>query len=90
MLGWIHEKMAIQELALEGGKFSAFGTTAVGNSASACNDLSVPGDDCSTTAGNGSWDNAHTFDSSNGGERLGREPSILVQRTQHMGGSSDG
>ncbi len=37
MLGWIHEKMVIQELALGGGKFSAFGPIAVGNVASAYN-----------------------------------------------------
>ncbi len=31
MLGWIREKMAIQELALGGGKFFAFDLTVVGN-----------------------------------------------------------
>ncbi len=44
--------------------------------------------DCSTAVGNGSLDNAHTFDLSSMGERLGREPSTFVQHTQRIGGSS--
>jgi hypothetical protein len=68
MLGWICEKMVIQELALGGGRFSASGSTAVGNNASACNDPCALGGDCSTAARNDFWDNAHTFDSSSRGE----------------------
>jgi hypothetical protein len=37
MLGWIREKMAIQELAPGGGRFFASDPTAVGNGASAYN-----------------------------------------------------
>jgi hypothetical protein len=48
MLGWICEKMAIQELALGGGKFSAFDSTVAGNNASTGNDPCVPGGDYST------------------------------------------
>jgi hypothetical protein len=33
MLGWICEKMAIQELALGGGRFSTSSPTSVGNDA---------------------------------------------------------
>jgi hypothetical protein len=90
MLSWIREKMATQELALGGGKFFAFGSTIVGNGTLACNGLCVGGGDCSTTARNGSWDNAHTSNPSSRGERLGGEPSTLVQHVQHTGGSSDG
>jgi hypothetical protein len=86
MLGWIHEKMAIQESTLGGGKFSISGSIAVGNGASTCNDPCAPGGDCSTTARNGSWDNAHTLDPSSRGERLGGEPNTLVQRAQCIGG----
>jgi hypothetical protein len=39
---------------------------------------------------NSSWDNVRTFDSSSRGERLGGEPSTLVQLAQHTGESSDG
>jgi hypothetical protein len=73
--------MATQELALRGGKFFASGSTTVGNHAWACNDPCVPGGDYPTAVGNGSWDNAHTSDRSSRGERLGREPSTLVQCT---------
>jgi hypothetical protein len=48
MLGWICEKMATQESALKGGKFSTFGSTVVGNGASAYNDPCAPGGDYST------------------------------------------
>jgi hypothetical protein len=34
MLGWIREKMAIQESTLGGGRFFTFDPTAVGNGAS--------------------------------------------------------
>jgi hypothetical protein len=54
MLGWIHEKMAIQESTLGGGRFFAFGSTAVGNDASPCNNSCARGGDCSTVVGNGS------------------------------------
>jgi hypothetical protein len=90
MLGWIREKMAILELASGGGKFSVSGSTTAGNGASACNNLCVPGGDCLTTIVNDSWDNAHTFYPSSRGKRLGEEPSTLVERAQHMGGSSNG
>jgi hypothetical protein len=90
MLGWIHEKMATQESTPGGGRFSAFGSIVVGNGASTCNDLCTPGEDCSTAVGNSSWDNAHTFDPSSKGERLGIEPSALVQHAQRTGGSLSG
>jgi hypothetical protein len=90
MLGWIREKMATQESAPGGGRFFAFGSIAVGNGAFACSGPCVPGKDCSTTAGNSYWNNTHTSDLSNKGERLGGEPSILVQCAQRMGGSLDG
>ncbi len=90
MLGLIFEKMVIQETTPRGGRFFASGSTATGNDALVCNDLCVPGKDCSIAIGNGSWDNAHTFDPFSMGERLGREPSTLVQRVQHTGGSLDG
>jgi hypothetical protein len=54
MLGWICEKMAIPELAPGGGMFFAIGSTIVGNGASTCNNLCVPGGDYSTSVGNGS------------------------------------
>jgi hypothetical protein len=82
--------MATQKSALGGGKFFASGSTTVGNGASTCNDLCVGGGDCSTTAWNGSWDNAHTSNMSSRGERLGGELSTLVQHTQCTSGSSDG
>jgi hypothetical protein len=90
MLGWICEKMAIQESALGGGKFSTFGSTAAGNGASTCNNPCTPGEDCSIAVGNGLWDNAHTSNLSNRGERLGGEQSTLVQCAQCTGGISDG
>jgi hypothetical protein len=51
MLGWIHEKMAIQELALRGGRFSTSDSTVVGNDTSACNDPHTPGKNYSTAVG---------------------------------------
>jgi hypothetical protein len=54
MLGRIHEKMITPESAPGGGKFSPFGSTIVGNNASACNDPYVPGEDGSIATGNGS------------------------------------
>ncbi len=80
MLGWIHEKMAIQESTPRGGKFFASGPTGP------C----VAGGDYLTTTRNDSWDNTCTSDLSSKGERLGREPSILVQHAQCIGGSSNG
>jgi hypothetical protein len=82
--------MVIQESALGRGRFSTSSLTAIGNGASACNDPCALGRDYSTAVGNGSWDNAHTSNLSSRGERLGGELSTLVQRTQHMGESSDG
>ncbi len=90
MLGWICEKMATPESAPRGGKFFASGSITARNSALACSDSCIPAEDCSITARNSSWDNAHTSDPSSRGKRLGRKPSILVQRAQHTGGSSDG
>ncbi len=90
MLVWICEKMPTPELAPRGGRFSAFASTIAGNGALACNNLCALGGDCSTTAGNGSWDNTHTSDSSSRGKRLGGKPSTLVQHAQLTGGSSDG
>jgi hypothetical protein len=83
------EKMAILESTLGGGRFFASGSTVARNSALICSNPYVPGKDCSTVFGNGSWDNAHTSDLSKG-KRLGGELSTLVQRAQHMGGNSDG
>jgi hypothetical protein len=51
MLGWIHEKMGIQELAPGGGKFFASGSTADGNDTLACNKPFAPCGDCSTALG---------------------------------------
>jgi hypothetical protein len=90
MLGWIREKMATQESAPKGGKFFAFSSTAIRNSALACSDTCAPSGDCSTAIGNGYWDNTHTSDLSNRGERLGGEPSTLVQSAQRTSGSLDG
>jgi hypothetical protein len=90
MLGWIREKMATQESTLGGGKFSASSSTVARNGTLACNNLCALGEDYSIATRNGSWDNAHTSNSSNMGERLGGEPSTLVQRAQRMGGSLDG
>jgi hypothetical protein len=47
MLGWIHEKMVIQESAPGGGKFSAFGLIIVRNDNSACSNPCTPGGDYS-------------------------------------------
>jgi len=62
-------------------------STVVGNDISACNDLCAPSEDCSTAVRNGYWDNAHTSDPSNRGERLGEESSTLVQHAQHRVGA---
>jgi hypothetical protein len=82
--------MATQESAPRGGRFSASSLIVVGNGTSACNGLCGAGGDCSTAIGNGSWNNAHTSDPSNKGERLGGEPSTLVQCALRTCGSSDG
>jgi hypothetical protein len=82
--------MATQESARRGGRFSTSSSTVTGNGALACNDLCARSEDYSTAVGNGSWDDAHTFDPSNTGQRLGGEPSTLVQRAQHTSGSSNG
>jgi hypothetical protein len=54
MLGWIREKMAIQELAPGGGRFSASNSIVIGNDVSVYNDPCIPSEDYSTTIGNGS------------------------------------
>jgi hypothetical protein len=90
MLGQICEKMATLESAPRGGKFSASDSTTTRNGTSACNDLSIPIGDYSIVVGNGSWNNAHTFDSSSRGKRLGGKPSTLVQHAQRTGGSLRG
>jgi hypothetical protein len=54
MLGWICEKMATQESAPRGGKFSTYDSTVIGNGASACSDPCAPSKDCSTAIRNGS------------------------------------
>jgi hypothetical protein len=87
---WIREKMATQESALRGGKFSVLGSTVDGNGTLACSDSCAPGEDCSTVFGNGSWDNAHTSGLSSRVERLGKKPSALLQHPQCTGGNSDG
>jgi len=53
MLGWIREKMAIQESALGGGRFFASSSIVVGNGTSTCSDSCIIGGAYSTTAGNG-------------------------------------
>jgi len=88
MLGLIHEKMATPESTLGGGKFFTSDSTIVRNDVLACNDLCAPIEDYSIVAGNGSWNNTHTSNSSNRGKRLGKEQSTLVQRAQRTGGSS--
>jgi hypothetical protein len=105
MLGWIHEKMAIQESTPGGGRFFASSSTIARNSTSVSNDPCILSEDYLTatkndswdnahtyltTTKNDSWDNAHTFDSSSKGERLGKEPSTLVQRAQRTIGRLDG
>jgi len=54
MLGWIHEKMATQELAPGGGRFSTSSLTAVGNGTLTCSDLCALIEDCSIITWNGS------------------------------------
>ncbi len=44
-MNWIHEKLAIQESALGGGRFYAFDSIVVGNGTSTCNDPCVLGGD---------------------------------------------
>jgi hypothetical protein len=90
MLGSIREKMATQESAPRGGRFSTSDSTIIGNGTSVCNDMCALGKDCSIITKNSSWDNAYTFDSSNRGERLSKEPNVLVQRAQRTSGSLDG
>jgi hypothetical protein len=90
MLGWIRDKMILFQSAPRGGRFFASNLTIVGNDTLTCNDPCAPGGDYSTTVGNGSWDNTHTFDLSNKGKRLGREPSTLVQCAQRTNGSLRG
>ncbi len=63
--------MVILKSALGGGKFFASGSITIGNGVSTCNDPCAPGEDCSTIARNGSWDNAHRSNPSNMGKRLG-------------------
>jgi hypothetical protein len=82
--------MITQESTPRGGKFYVFDSTVVRNDASTCNYPCAPSEDYLTVVGNSSWDIAHTFDPSSRGERLGREPSALVQHTQHTGGNLDG
>jgi len=43
MLGWIHEKMAIQELALKGGRLFSFDLISVRNGALTCNSMCAVG-----------------------------------------------
>jgi hypothetical protein len=90
MLGWIHEKMAIQESASGGGGFSVSNLTVARNNALTCNNPCALGEDCSTIARNDSWDITHTSNLSSRGERPSKELSALVQHKQHTGGSSDG
>jgi hypothetical protein len=52
MLGYIHEKMAIQESAPRGSRFFASESTIAGNGALAYNNPCAPSEDCSTTIGN--------------------------------------
>jgi hypothetical protein len=73
--------MVIQESALKGGKFSTSDSTIIRNDASTCDNPCVPGEDYSTAIKNNFWDITHTFNLSSKGERLGREPSALVQHT---------
>jgi hypothetical protein len=65
--------MVIQELAPRGARFSTSGSIVAGNDTPVCSDPCAPSEDFSTVAGNGSWDNAHTFDPSNRGERPNKE-----------------
>jgi len=43
MLGWIHEKMATQELAPKGGEFSTFDPIAIRNDALTCSGPCIVG-----------------------------------------------
>ncbi len=70
--------------------FFAFDSTGIGNDVSTCCDLCVLGGDCSTVDKNNSQDNAHTFDLSSRGEKLGEQPITLVQCAQRTSGSLDG
>jgi hypothetical protein len=82
--------MVAPESASGDARFSASSSTTAGNDTSTCNNPCSLGGDCSTTARNGSWDNAHTSDPSSKGKRLGGELSTLVQHAQCTGGSLDG
>ncbi len=77
MLGWICESHYLK-IILRSGRFFASSITVVGNSDLTYNDLCIPHEDFSTSVGNSSWDNAHTSNPFNKGERLGGEPNILV------------
>jgi hypothetical protein len=50
ILGLIREKMATQESVPRSGKFFAFGSIVIGNSALAYSDPCALGEDCSTIA----------------------------------------
>jgi hypothetical protein len=63
--------MATQELTLKGGKFSTSNSIVGRNNALAYNDPCTITRGYSTITKNGSYDNAHTFDSFKKGERLG-------------------
>jgi hypothetical protein len=52
ILGWIREKMAIQELALKGGRFFASGSIVARNGTLVCNNSCVLGRDYSIAVGN--------------------------------------
>jgi hypothetical protein len=82
MLGWIHEKMVSQKSTPKGGRFFTSGSIVTGNNTSACKDLCVLGEVCSTVVGNDVSNNTHTFDPSSRGGRSSRKPST--------GGSLDG
>jgi hypothetical protein len=56
----------------------------------ACKGSCVASEECSNVVGNGSWDNAHTSNLSNKSERVGEEPSTLVQCVIRTCGSSEG
>ncbi len=70
--------------------FALVASPRLGLQHSACNDSCALGKDCSTIANNDSYNNTHTYDSSNRGERPSRKPNALVQCAQRIGGSSDG
>jgi len=52
MLGWIHEKMAIQESAPRGGRFFTSGSIVVGNDVLACSGPCIIGGACLIAVGN--------------------------------------